>query len=317
MAGTTEVAERTPKELGDYAKDWAKERLEPYAMQLAEGRYGEAHDHERARLSQFGLTTMLDCPARGVSMDGFDGWDIHKANRWLAVRGLALYLTDDSVTTIQQGVRTAMSRAMAEADPDSDYVDSWMKSQPPSVRALLAARAGGWIGSLVETVRDGDDEAEALRPPKIDGPPMRYYYPGRALYVEARVDAYYGRANIKGPSAETVLVHVGMPAVVDQVLAYEATAVTIARGFSPGFIAAVMAKSGVVRKIPVDTALIETGLGLCEQLAAIEVKSNNNDFVGVARNASYFGCRSCAVADTCSAKAEMDAQPTVYGGLRA
>lgn len=311
------MVDRTPKELGDYAKDWAKQRLEPFAMQLAEGRYGEAPDDERARLSQFGLTTMLDCPARGVAMDGFDGWDIHKANRWLAVRGLSLYLTDDSIVTIQQAVRTAMARAITEADPDSDYVDSWMKSQPPSVRALLAARAGGWIGSLVETVRDGDDEAEALRPPKPDGPPMRYYYPDRALYVEARVDAFYGRASPKAASSETVLVNVGMPAVVDQVLAYEATAVTIARGFAPGFIAAVMAKSGVVRKIPVDTALIEQGLDLCERLAAIEVKSNNNDFVGVARNASFFGCKSCGVADSCSAKADMDAKPTVYGGLQA
>ncbi len=311
------MSERNPRELGQYAQEWARERLEPFALQTFEGRYGDAEDSERVRLANFGLTTMLDCEARVTTMTGFDGWDVLKATRWLGVRALHRYLTDDGVTGVQRAVRSTMANIIDEAADDSDFVDGWMRRQPPGVRALLAARSAGWIASLLETVRDGDEEAEALKPPPVDGPPMRFYFPGRALMVEARVDALYGRKNTKGPSDETLMVVVTAPAFVDQILDFEGTAATLASGIAPGYVAAVMPKSGQVHKVPVDTAMIERGLRLCERLADLELRSNDGrGAAGVARNPSFFGCRSCALADTCQPHLDYAKQPVVFGGLQ-
>ncbi len=311
------MSERSPRELGQYAQEWAKERLQPIALQTAEGRYGAAEDHERVRLANYGLTTMLDCEARVTASTGFDGWDVLKATRWLAVRSLHRYLSDDGVTGVQRAVRSTMANTIDDAAPDSEFVDGWLKQQPPGVRALLAARSAGWVASLLETVRDGDLEAEALKPPPVDGPPMRFYYPGRALMIEARVDGLYGRKNTKGPSAETLLLTVTAPGFVDDILDFEGTAATLASGVAPGFIAAVLPKSGEVHKVAVDTAMIERGLKLCERLADLELRAiDGRGATDVARKASFFGCRSCALAETCPARLEADQKPAVFGGLQ-
>lgn len=311
------MSQRTPRELGQYAQEWARERLQPAALQTAESRYGDAADNERVRLANFGLTTMLDCEARVTASSGFDGWDVLKATRWLAVRSLHRYLSDDGVTNVQRAVRSTMANTIDDAAPDSEFVDGWLKQQPPGVRALLAARSSGWVASLLETVRDADLEAEALKPPPVDGPPMRFYYPGRALMIEARVDGLYGRKNIKGPSAETLLLTVTAPAFVDDILDFEGTAATLASGVAPGFIAAVMPKLGQVHKVAVDTAMIERGLALCERLADLELRAiDGRGAAGVARSASFFGCRSCPLSETCSTREEAEAKPTVFGGLQ-
>lgn len=311
------MSERNPRELGEYAQDWARERLRPFALQTAEGRYGDAPDEERIRLANFGLTTMLDCEARVTASTGFDGWDVFKATRWLAVRSLHRYLSDDGVTSVQRAVRSTMANTIDDAAPDSEFVDGWLKAQPPGVRALLAARSAGWVASLLETVRDRDFEAEALKPPPVDGPPMRFYFPDRALMIEARVDGLYGRKSTKGPSSETLLITVTAPAFVEEILAFEGTAATLATGVAPGFIAAVMPKSGEVMKVAVDTALIERGLKLSEQLADLELRATDGrGATNVPRTASFFGCRSCALAETCPAHLAAVDKPAIFGGLQ-
>ncbi len=311
------MTDRSPREIGQYAREWAAERLAPVAMQTAPGRYGDADDSERVRLANFGLTTMLDCEARVTGLGGFDGWDIFKATRWLGVRSFHRYVSDDGVTTVQRAVRSTMANTIDDAKPDSDFVDAWMKDQTPAVRALLAARAGGWVASLLETVRDHDYEAEAIRPPPVDGPPMRFYLPDRAMLIEARVDALYGRRNPKGQSSETVLVMVNAVGVVDEILAFEGMATTLATGIAPGFVAAVMPKLGAVKKMAVDIALIERGLVLAERLADLELRSKDGrGAAGVQRSASFFGCKDCSLSPDCGAFAEAQARPALFGGLQ-
>ncbi|MEE9417531.1 MAG: hypothetical protein V3V01_19790, partial [Acidimicrobiales bacterium] len=171
------VGERSPRDLAVYAREWTIERLEPFAMQTAPGRYGDAPQGERVRLASFGLTTMLDCPAKLTAPPAPFEWDVYKATRWLGTRSLHRYLSDDSIVTIRQAVVSTMAEAVRSAGEESTYVDGWIRTQTRACRALLAARAGGWVASLIETVREQDPEAEALRPAPVDGPPVRFYMP--------------------------------------------------------------------------------------------------------------------------------------------
>lgn len=311
------MSTRTPRELGVYAREWAAERLTPFAMQTAPGRYGDAPFEERVRLASFGLATMLECPAKVTVPAPFE-WDIFKATRWLGARALHRYLSDETVTTIRQAVVTTMSEAIRSATDESTYVDAWIRTQTRACRALLAARAGGWVASLVETVREHDPEAEALRPPPVDGPPVRFYMPDNALIVEPRIDALYGRRATRTASSETVLTVVGKVEAAEDLICFEALAVTIATGVAPGFVAAVMPRIGRVRKVAVTVAVIERGLDMAVRLAELEVRAiGEGGAVGIERRPSYFGCRSCSLFETCEERATADLAPVIYGGLQA
>lgn len=311
------MSDRNPKELGQYAREWARERLRPFALQTAEENYWDADSSDRIRLNQHGLTTMLDCEAHVTVPEDFPGWSVFFATRQVAIRSLRRYLDDPAVASVQRAVRVTMSDFIREAEPESTFVDGWLKEQPPAVRVLLAARAAGWVASLVETVRDADDEAEALIAPPETKSRMQFKFPDRALMIEARVDALYGKRRPKGPSAETSLVVVTAAAFVEEILAFEGMATTVATGIAPGFIAAVIPKSGEVVKVAVDTALIERGLQLSERLADLELRAvDGRGATDVKRTASFFGCRSCALAETCPTHLAAADEPVVFGGLQ-